>query len=81
MKTAFPDGRPPAEETDEPKEPEAASAVKETEQRPHVAESAEPINVIVVADTDMLQDRFWVQSQNFLGQRDRDPYRPRTTIS
>ena len=69
VKTAYPDGRPPAEETDEPKDPEIASAVKETEQRPHVAESAEPINVIVVADTDMLQDRFWVQSQNFLGQR------------
>ena len=69
VKTAFPDGRPPAEETDEPKDPEIASAVKETEQPPHVAESAEPINVIVVADTDMLQDRFWVQSQNFLGQR------------
>lgn len=69
VKTAYPDGRPPAEEKDEPKDPEIASAVKETEQRPHVAESAEPINVIVVADTDMLQDRFWVQSQNFLGQR------------
>ncbi len=66
VKTAFPDGRPPAEEADKP---ETASAGKETEQRPHVAESAEPINVIVVADTDMLQDRFWVQSQNFLGQR------------
>lgn len=69
VKTAFPGGRPPAEETDEPKEPETASVGKETEQRPHVVESAEPINVIVVADTDMLQDRFWVQSQNFLGQR------------
>lgn len=69
VKTAFPDGRPLVEETDEPKEPETASVGKETEQRPHVAESAEPINVIVVADTDMLQDRFWVQSQNFLGQR------------
>ena len=69
VKTAFPDGRPPVEATDEPKEPETASVGKETEQRPHVAESAEPINVIVVADTDMLQDRFWVQSQNFLGQR------------
>ena len=69
VKTAFPDGRPPAEETDEPKEPETAKNDKQTEQRPHVAESAEPINVIVVADTDMLQDRFWVQSQNFLGQR------------
>ncbi len=69
VKTAFPDGRPPAEETDEPKEPEAAQNDKQTGQRPHVAESAEPINVIVVADADMLQDRFWVQSQNFLGQR------------
>ena len=69
VKTAFPDGRPPVEETDEPKEPETASVGKETEQRPHVAESAEPINVIVVADTDMLQDRFWVQAQDFLGQR------------
>ena len=69
VKAAYPDGRPPAEETDEPKESEPANAGKETEQRPHVAESAEPINVIVVADTDMLQDRFWVQSQNFLGQR------------
>ena len=69
VKTAFPDGRPPVEETDEPKEPETASVGKETEQRPHVAESTEPINVIVVADTDMLQDRFWVQAQNFLGQR------------
>ena len=69
VKTAFPDGRPPAEEKDEPKEPETAGDDKETEQPHHLAESAEPINVIVVADTDMLQDRFWVQSQNFLGQR------------
>ncbi len=69
VKTAFPDGRPPEEEADEPKEPETAKGDKQTEQGQHVAESAEPINVIVVADTDMLQDRFWVQSQNFLGQR------------
>jgi len=27
------------------------------------------INVIVVADTDMLEDRFWVSVQNFFGQR------------
>ncbi len=66
VKTAFPGGRPTAED---PEEPETAGADKETERHPHRAESAEPINVIVVADTDMLQDRFWVQSQNFLGQR------------
>ena len=35
----------------------------------HLTESKESINVIVVADTDLLQDRFWVQVQNFFGQR------------
>ncbi len=33
------------------------------------AQSAGPINVIVVADTDLLEDRFWVQVQEFFGQR------------
>jgi ABC-type uncharacterized transport system involved in gliding motility auxiliary subunit len=32
-------------------------------------QSKEDINVIVVADTDMLEDRFWVSVQNFFGQR------------
>ncbi len=45
---------PPAEST-------AASA--------HLSESAAAINVVVVADTDLLSDRFWVQLQNFFGQR------------
>ena len=66
VKTAFPDGPPPAEEADKP---ESAGDDKESTQRTHLAESTDPINVIVVADTDMLQDRFWVQVQNFLGQR------------
>ena len=35
----------------------------------HVAQSNGAINVIVVADTDMLEDRFWVQVQDFFGQR------------
>ncbi len=35
----------------------------------HLEESAEDINVIVVADADMLNDPYWVQVQNFLGQR------------
>lgn len=34
----------------------------------HVAE-AKDINVMVVADADMLADRFWVQVQDFFGQR------------
>ncbi|HZS85237.1 MAG TPA: Gldg family protein [Stellaceae bacterium] len=31
--------------------------------------SKQPINVVVVADTDILDDRFWVQAQDFFGQR------------
>jgi ABC-type uncharacterized transport system involved in gliding motility auxiliary subunit len=34
-----------------------------------LAKSQKPINVIVVADTDLLDDRFWVQVQDFFGQR------------
>jgi len=36
---------------------------------PHLAEAAQPINVLVVADTDLLQDRFWVRVQELLGTR------------
>ncbi len=31
--------------------------------------SREPVNVIVVADTDMLEDRFWVDFKEFYGRR------------
>ena len=68
VKTAFPDGEPKKEEKSDPESkddtPEEPSEPKE-----HLTESKEPINVVVVADTDLLQDRFWVQVQNFFGQR------------
>jgi len=68
VKTAFPEGRPaPAESESE--DGGDARPQDETPALPHVTESEEDIQVIVVADTDMLQDRFWVQVQNFLGQR------------
>jgi ABC-type uncharacterized transport system involved in gliding motility auxiliary subunit len=37
--------------------------------REHIAASAEPVNMIVVADTDLLTDSFWVRTQNFFGQQ------------
>ena len=37
--------------------------------QPHLARSQGPFNAIVIADTDMLDDRFWVQTQEFFGQR------------
>ena len=66
VNTAFPEGRPPVEKSEQSDNPDVENELRE---HPHLAESAEPINVIVVADTDVLQDRFWVQTQQFLGQR------------
>jgi ABC-type uncharacterized transport system involved in gliding motility auxiliary subunit len=35
---------------------------------PQIKTATKPIDVIVVADTDILEDRFWEQSQDFFGQ-------------
>ncbi len=55
-KSAFPNGRP-------------ASTVDTSTGPEHLAESKGDIAVVVVADVDFLEDRSWVQIQNFLGQR------------
>ena len=70
VKTAFPDGKP--KEPEQEKSPDAAPSSDSDDSsspKPHMAESKDPINVIVVADTDILQDKFWAQVQNFFGQR------------
>lgn len=67
VKTAFPE-KPPRETSDGNDTPPAGQEIGTTS-HDHLMESKEPINVIVVADTDLLQDRFWVQVQNFFGQR------------
>jgi len=74
--TAFPDGppKPPepakseakAEEGGQPQKPAEEAAAPASDA---LKQSAEPINVVVVADTDMLDDRFWLQKQDFFGQR------------
>ena len=48
---------------------EAADKEEEAKQKPHVAESQVPLNLIVVADTDMLSNVFWVQAREFFGRR------------
>jgi len=52
-----------AEEADE----EAAAAPVDMSR--HLAQSTGVVNLIIVADTDFLSNRLWVQVQNFLGQR------------
>jgi len=62
--TAFPDGAPePAPLEDE------AALDGPAEPLPEQINEADNINVIVIADSDLLEDRFWVSAQNILGQR------------
>jgi len=73
--SAFPDR---SAEAPEPAKPEAKEG--ETIRRPKPAEDPVPAveavkqsrsrsNIVVVADTDILDDRFWLQKQEFFGQR------------
>ncbi len=67
--TAFPEGRPaagPPEPTEDGSPPPPAD---DSPDEGFVAESQAPINVILVADVDLLQDQWWVQVQNFFGTR------------
>ncbi len=48
--------------------PEAPKGEGGTPSAPHLAQSQQPIQVVVVADTDILADRFWTQSSSFLGE-------------
>lgn len=59
--TGFPDGQPEAVEGGNPELRYDFETVR--------SESAGPIDVMVVADTDLLDDRFWVTYQNFQGRR------------
>ena len=40
----------------------------------HIAEAAEPVQAILIADTDILSNRLWVQVQNFFGQQLISPF-------
>ena len=71
--TAYPEGRP-EEDLSSEADPDGDSEEENEEAGldadvPHLTDSEGPINVIVVADTDILDDRFWINIQDFLGQR------------
>lgn len=74
-RSAFPDGPPPLKDdqkegADNKNKQETTGKDKpKTEKREHLAKSKNGINIVVVADTDILRDRFWVQVQQFLGTR------------
>ncbi len=60
VKTAYPEGRPKKQEGDAETPANPAEEV--------LQESKGPVNLVVVADVDLLSDRMWVQVQRFLGQ-------------
>ncbi len=65
-KSAYPDGPPWGEDPDLGEESEGSG---EAPKREHLTESAGSINVVVVADVDLLVDRFWLQAQNVFGRQ------------
>lgn len=73
-KSAYPDGRPKAEKSDhkddsssKSESSDASKADAEKEKAEHRAEGN--INVLIIADTDLLSDQFWVDVREFLGQQ------------
>lgn len=66
VKSAFPDGPPPPENK---KDDNAASEDEKPKPlKPHVAESKEAINMVVIGDSDLISARFWIREQEFFGQ-------------
>lgn len=65
VKSAFPDG-PPKPKKDAKKKDDDKKPVKLP---PHLGESKSDLNMIVMADSDLLTSRFWVQQQDFFGQK------------
>jgi ABC-type uncharacterized transport system involved in gliding motility auxiliary subunit len=70
--TAFPEG-PPKDFSAKPDDKAAAEAAKKAAAS-QLKTAKEPIDVVVVADTDLLDDKFWVQFQDFVGRRVGTPF-------
>ena len=64
----------PVEKTKAAKREEKKQEAKAEDDEEYLAESAKDINVIVVADTDVLSDRLWVQKTSFFGQQITQPF-------
>jgi len=58
---------------EEPVEAESVKAVTDNKQE-YLQKSGQPINVVIVADTDVLTDRLWVQVQEMFGQQIASPF-------
>ena len=66
LESAFPDGPPKEKDKDAKDEADKKDGAAK---KPHLKESKDVVNLIVVADSDILADSFWLQVQDFFGQR------------
>ena len=64
VKSAFPGGLP---------EDPTIEGGAQTDKPLHLEDSTEPIQVVLIGDADLLQDRWWVQISNFFGMRIAQP--------
>ncbi len=69
FKSGFPDGRPQDKIRADIRKAALKKGEKVPEFQKHLKGSVKPVSLIVVADTDILVDRFWVRQQDFFGQR------------
>ncbi len=82
-KSAYPEGKPEIQSSEDKqsegkkevdKAKETAVKARKENTAMHIAEAVDSINVIIVADTDVLTDRLWVQKTNFFGQQVVQPF-------
>ncbi len=59
--TAFPDGPPPRPEGE-------AALPSDPKPEDHIAQAANDVGIVVVADVDMLNEQFWMQPRQLFGQ-------------
>ena len=69
FKSAFPDGPPKDKIRDEIREARIKKEEDVADAQKHLKASEKRANMIVIADTDLLADSFWVRVQDFFGQR------------
>ena len=69
LKTAYPDGSPATTDTAQTDPKENSENLSSEDHHEHLTQSSADVHLIVIADTDLLQDQFWVQVQDFLGSR------------
>ncbi len=69
VKSAFPKG-PPAKKKGKDSKKEVKKDAKKKDAKPkHLTQSLKGINIVIVADTDLMDDRFWVTMRDYFGNR------------